>query len=146
MGFADDIRKFALKCTRRHDDIAKNTVVKIAAALIERTPVGDSSYWVSPAPPGYTGGHARMNWNHSTGAPAFSEILGVDPSGAASLARVMSSVAASKSGSVHYIFNSVPYFDRLENGYSPQAPPNGIIGLTVMEFNQHFEAATEVSK
>jgi hypothetical protein len=85
------------------------------------TPVGNPDLWQSPAPVGYVGGRARANWNidinvvdmtvtESTADPDASKALGV--------------TAKYKLNDTIYISNNLPYIDRLNDGWSSQAPTN----------------------
>jgi len=141
MSFSLDISNFTKKCSDNSDQLARKVVLEVGKSVIEKTPVGDASYWQSPAPKGYVGGHARGNWSHSEGALDTKEFDVVDPSGNTSNARILSSVPGKAGGKVHFIQNSVPYIQRLEDGYSRQAP-NGMVGLTVIEFQSIFNKAT----
>jgi hypothetical protein len=134
MGFADDIAKFAKKCGTNADLVVRKTVLDIGKSLVEKTPVGDPEYWQSPPPKGYVGGHARANWTHSTGARVVQEIDGIDKSGSITNGRIMSGIPMKAAGKVHYIQNSVPYIQALEDGHSRQAPN----GIKIM-LDYHFE-------
>jgi hypothetical protein len=57
----------------------------------------------------------------------------IDPSGAASNERIAETVPQKAAGMVHYIVNTTPYMQRLEDGWSKQAP-NGMVALTVVAF------------
>jgi len=147
MSFSDDIRKFVQHANGNGDKVVRKVVLDIGTSLVEKTPVGDASYWQSPPPPGYVGGHARANWAHSEGTRVIQEIEGVDPSGAGSLARISSSVPVNAAGKVHFIQNSVPYIQALEDGHSRQAAgPNAIVGRTKVEFQDMVRQATDSLK
>lgn len=133
MSFALDIQKFAKKCGKNADQVTRKTVLDIGTSLVEKTPVGDAAYWKSKPPKGYSGGHARGNWSHSTGTFEVREFDVIDKDGSISNARIMASVPQKAAGLVHFIGNSVPYIEPLEDGHSRQAP-NGMVGLTVTEF------------
>lgn len=133
MGFSEDIAKFVKKTKGNDDLLVRKTVLDVGKRLVERTPVGDAVYWQSPPPPGYTGGHARANWQHSIGAPKILELSGTDKDGSATVANILTSMANNGAGPDHYITNSVPYIVPLEDGHSRQAP-NGMVGLTIVEF------------
>ena len=141
MSFSDDIKKFAQKAMSNSDKVIRTVCLDIGTSLVEKTPVGDASYWKSKPPPGYVGGHARGNWSHSEGAQVIQEIEGVDPSGGGSINRIAASVPIKAAGKVHYIQNSVPYIQALENGHSRQAP-NGMVELTKIEFQDFVRNAT----
>jgi hypothetical protein len=140
MGFALDIQNFAKKCGTNADLVIRKTVLDIGKSLVEKTPVGDAEYWAHPAPPGYVGGHARANWSHSTGNQVIQEFKEIDATGSTSNNRIAASVPANAGGKVHFIQNSVPYIERLEDGHSRQAP-NGFVELTKIEFQDHINNA-----
>jgi len=142
MSFTDDIANFVKKANGNSDQVVRRTVLDIGTRLIERTPVGDATYWKSKPPPGYVGGHARSNWQHSTGAPIVSEVPGIDADGAVTVEKIAASIPAKAAGLVHFIANSVPYIIPLEEGHSRQAP-FGMVGLTVVEFGGIVNAAAQ---
>jgi len=133
VSFSDDIAKFAQKAANNADVLVRKTVIDIGTRLVNRTPVGDANYWKSPPPAGYVGGHARANWSHSEGELNTREFDTVDASGGASTSRIAASVPKKASGKVHFVQNSVPYIQRLEDGWSRQAP-NGMVAVTKVEF------------
>jgi hypothetical protein len=141
MSFTDDINKFAQKCGSNADLVVRKTVLDIGKSLVEKTPVGDPLYWKSKPPKGYSGGHARANWTYSVGARVIQEIDGIDKSGSITNGRIMASVPQKAAGLVHYIQNSVPYIQELEDGHSRQAP-YGMVGLTKIRFRNIIDRAT----
>ena len=140
MSFAEDINKFVQKVGSNADLVVRKTVLDIGRSLVEKTPVGDADYWKNPPPPGYVGGHARANWSHSEGTQTVQEFSGVDPDGSTSNNRIAASVTEKAAGKVHFIQNSVPYIQALEDGHSRQAP-NGFIALTATEFQDVIQKA-----
>jgi len=140
MGFSEDIAKFAQKAGSNADKVVRKTVLDIGTSLVERTPVGDASYWQNPAPAGYVGGHARGNWAHSEGAQVVQEIDAIDPTGGLSINRIAASLPIHAAGKVHFIQNSVPYIQALEDGISRQAPM-GFVALTKIEFRGIIQRA-----
>ena len=141
MSFSDDIRKFVQKAGSNADKVIRTVCLDIGTSLVGRTPVGDAKYWKSKPPPGYVGGHARGNWSHSEGTQVIQEFEGVDPSGGKSINRIVASIPIKAAGKVHYIQNSVPYIEALEDGHSRQAP-NGMVALTKVEFQDMVAKAT----
>ena len=142
MSFALDIQKFAKKAGDNADLVVRKVVLDIGRSLVEKTPVGNPDLWQNPdnKPEGYVGGHARANWSHSIGAQVIQEFDVVDATGNASNERIASSLPINAGGKVHYIQNSVPYIEALEEGHSSQAP-NGFVGLTVIEFQDYIQKA-----
>lgn len=131
-----DISSWAKKAEGRLDQITRKVVLDVGTRLVMRSPVGDPSIWQSAAPKGYTGGHFRGNWQYGEGFIPQGALATVDKSGRASIARLKPS--AKPGGKVHYIVNNLPYAMALERGHSKQAP-QGIVGLTVMEFRPIVE-------
>lgn len=142
--FELDIQKFAEKCGKNANMVVRKTVLDIGRSLVEKTPVGNPDMWQNPdnKPDGYVGGHARANWSHSIGEPVIQEFIGIDPSGSATNARIAASIPGDAAGKVHYLQNSVPYIEALEDGHSQQAKgPEAIAGRTVIEFQDIISRA-----
>ena len=142
MSFALDIQKFAKKAGDNADKVVRKVVLDIGRSLVEKTPVGNPDLWQNPdnKPDGYVGGHARANWSHSIGALVNQEFKEIDATGGASIDRIISSVPVKAAGKVHYIQNSLPYMQALEDGHSTQAPA-GIVAVTEVEFHDYIEKA-----
>ena len=142
MTFALDLQKFADKTKGRADDAVGAIVIGLASRLDERSPVGDATYWISPPPRGYVGGHFRANWQLGVETLPTTEIPGVDPSGEATLGRIVAAVPDEAAGKVYFLANNAPYARRLEEGWSRQAP-QGLVGRTVVEFEMIVREAVE---
>lgn len=140
MDFGDQLREFAEKVDVRTSAVVKKIVFDIGTKLALKTPVGDPDYWKSPPPPGYVGGRARGNWQYAINAPNVFNDSPIDKSGASVASHIGAAMPHNASGIVHYITNSVPYIERLENGWSRQAP-HGMVNLTFMEFDPIVRAA-----
>jgi hypothetical protein len=142
MTFALDLKKFADKTDARVNAVVRKVIMDVGTSVVLKSPVGDANYWKSPAPAGYVGGRFRGNWQYGLGAinPLTSEA--VDPTGAPTISAIVGKVDETPAGQVHYITNSLPYADRLENGWSRQAP-NGMVNLTVLEFQPIVDAAAK---
>lgn len=99
------------------------------------------------APPGYTGGRFRGNWQVSFDAPATDETGRVDKTGNLTKAAGNYTLSLFKVGmKAIYFCNNVPYAYRLEMGHSSQAP-GGMVRITAAEFQRFFEEAVrEVTK
>ena len=142
MSFALDIQKFAKKAGDNADKVVRKVVLDIGRSLVEKTPVGNPDLWQNPdnKPDGYVGGHARANWSHSIGVQVIQEFDVVDATGNASNERIASSLPINAGGKVHYIQNSVPYIEALEDGHSTQAPA-GMVAITQTEFQDYIQKA-----
>lgn len=93
--------------------IAVSNKIQVAAVnefvsrVTARTPIGDPSLWKTPAPAGYKPGTLRASWSTE-----FKEQSGI----------VVATVS-----------NSQPYAERVEFGWSTQAP-EGMVRITVKEW------------
>lgn len=143
MSFAVDMTKWCKQTMPGNmEKIVRRVVVEIANRAIYRSPVGDPSYWINPPPPGYSGGQFRRNWTYGFNAAPVGFTQETDASGARTLADVVTAV--SRQSGVHYIANNLPYAQRIENGWSRQAPA-GIVGRIELEFSGIFAAAVAQS-
>lgn len=113
----------------------RGVLLEVSNALVTRSPVGDAKYWQSPPPPGYVGGRYRGSWQYSFGSPAVGETGRIDASGGPTLSEISSGIASSGYLGVHYLVNNVPYAERIENGWSGQAP-QGVMALVEIEIPQ----------
>ena len=99
------------------------------------------------APPGYTGGRFRGNWQVSFDAPTTDETGRIDKTGNLTKAAGNYTLSLFKVGMKSiYFCNNVPYAYPLEMGHSTQAP-GGMVRITAAEFQRFFEEAVrEVTK
>ncbi|MBS7440964.1 hypothetical protein [Enterobacter sp. 120016] len=99
------------------------------------------------APPGYTGGRFRGNWQVSFDALTTDETGRIDKTGNLTKAAGNYTLSLFKVGmKAIYFCNNVPYAYRLEMGHSSQAP-GGMVRITAAEFQRFFEEAVrEVTK
>jgi len=140
MSFTADLAKFCLKeAPQWVDGVTRKIVIELGNRAVMRSPVGDADYWISPPPPGYVGGRFRANWQYGFGSVPPGEIDAVDVSGSATISRITASSTGARG--VHYITNNLPYAQRLEDGWSRQAP-SGIVSLIELELPEIVRMAT----
>ncbi|WP_336192892.1 hypothetical protein [Providencia stuartii] len=88
------------------------------------------------APPGYTGGRFRGNWQVTFNSPADGETGRIDKSGRMTVSMGNYVLEHFKVGvNAIYFTNNVPYAYPLEMGHSKQAP-NGMVGITAENVSQ----------
>lgn len=133
MSFSLDLSAFTKKAGANADLVVKRVVAGMAESVIEMSPVGDGVYWKRPPPKGYVGGRFRGNWDYGFNAAPKQQFDVVDKTGAMSMGRVLMGLSAAPTAGIHYIANNLPYAERLENGWSRQAPV-GMVGVTVLKF------------
>lgn len=165
--FSLQIQKFIEKAGARADDVVGEVVTNLAATVDYRSPIGDPELWLynkgtSENPEythyltyrdadGYVGGRFRANWNLSIGAPDESTSDRTDTSpkdpdrGGARTGEITAIIPEQAAGNVYYLANSLPYAQRLEDGWSTQAP-NGIVSRTVVEFQSIVDDAVASAK
>lgn len=131
--FTLQLQQFADRTKEKADDLVGLVVVKIAERLDMRSPVGDATYWKNKPPKGYVGGRFRGNWQLGVASVPAGETGRVDPSGSATLGSIIAEIPEDAAGRVFYLANNVPYAQRIEDGWSRQAP-TGLVALTAMEF------------
>src|SRR5712672_706393 len=131
--FALNLSKFVAKAKGNADAAVRKIVLDIGTRIIMRSPVGDASYWKSPPPKGYTGGHFRANWQYGAGVIPGGVLAGVDAHGGPTIGKIAAKIPFVATGMVHYLTNNLPYAQRLEYGWSRQAP-HGMVGVTMVEF------------
>ena len=127
--FSDQLRAEAAAIDNALKDTVRVVAIECFGGVIMGTPVGNPSLWQSPAPPGYTGGTARANWQLTNGAPAQGEVATTD-GGTATRSAVISELPRLQFTGRYTLANNVPYIEKLENGWSTQAP-QGMVKLNV---------------
>lgn len=126
----------------------KVLAMHILRGVVSKTPVGNPTLWKHPAPKGYVGGHARMNWQVSLQAPVTGEIPGADATGFTATMTGLVTMAGAKAYQPIWITNNVPYILVLENGRGPvdgvmrgsAQAPHGMLGVTMQELRRDFGA------
>ena len=134
MTFALDLSKAIEKAKDKAELAVRKIAIDLFNDVIMMSPVGNPDLWKYPKE-GYVGGRFRANWNCSIGSPDTSTTESVDPSGSAATGRVTAVVLGYQLGEKSiYLCNSLPYAERLENGWSDQAP-QGMVRLSIIETN-----------
>ena len=105
---------------RRLDRIARRMTAGVEL-LVQNVAeeIGDAVVIYTPVDTGY----ARGNWRPSLNAPAGAPISVLDPTGQATVARIVAVARQYRVGQTLYIVNNAPYIGSLNEGSSPQAPP-----------------------
>ena len=94
----------------------------------------------------YTGGRFRANWQVGIGLMDTTTTEDTDAGGGKTLQRLSGEARRARAGNVVVISNSLPYAQRLENGWSKQAP-SGMVRLTIADLPglmaQHLRAIAQ---
>lgn len=146
MSFGLDLRAFQTKTSAKARAVVKKVVMDVGAALVMKSPVGNPTLWLNPsaAPAGYVGGRFRANWQYGYGSPDRSTSAKIDKTGGPTISAIIGEVNGHDAAGVHYITNSLPYAQRIEEGHSQRQAPSGVVRLTVMEFQPIVEAAARL--
>lgn len=145
--FEVDLAKWVEKVGGRVDEVVRDTIETLVFKIDERSPVGDATYWKSPPPAGYVGGRFRANNQLSVDERWLGSIATPDPSGAQTVGANYGRIPDEAAGHVYYIQNNLPYARPIEDGTaSPRQAPQGVYGLTAIEFNAAVENAVVKAK
>lgn len=122
MSFTDDLAKEADNAILAAQEVHRVTAIQLFSAVILSTPVGNPDLWQSEyIPVGYTGGSARANWQLSFDQPIDSTTSNTDD-GSSTANNIARKINSGKARDQYILSNNLPYINRLENGWSTQAP------------------------
>lgn len=140
--FSLDISRFVEKAQGRIDLVVQKVTLDVFRSVIMMSPVGNPALWKNPesAPEGYVGGRFRGNWIADIGNYSTNILNNFDKSGNETIKKVSAIVARGKSGGVVYLVNNLPYAQRLEYGYSMQAPA-GMVRTTIANYQSYINNA-----
>ena len=123
-GFTLDVKNFVEKAKKNPETVARQVSFKLFSAVIKASPVDT--------------GRFRMNWQ-TAGAVAPSGVIdGTDKGGAAAIGDAASYIFAASDWNEFTLTNNLPYAERLEYGWSNQAP-QGMVRVNVARFNTLLE-------
>jgi hypothetical protein len=130
------------KVLEASEKIINATVLEMYKSIIDRTPVGNPSLWKYPAPKDYNPGTLRNSWQIS-----FSKTLRNTQGQFASAGQISNSggvslkINSDNSNVGVMIYNNQPYAQRVETGWSTQAP-SGMMRITVAEYTSLINGNT----
>lgn len=119
MSFALDVSKFVEKAKKNPEKVTRQVSIKLFSAIIKASPVDT--------------GRFRMNWMASGGTPAFGVTDATDKSGNTATGNATSFVLKASDWREFTLTNNLPYAQRLEYGWSQQAP-QGFVRVNVGRF------------
>lgn len=97
--------------------VVKGTLIGMGTRIIKRSPVDT--------------GRFRGNWQFTIGSPAIGNTANTTPP----TSDLMAKANALEAGMVFFMTNNLPYGERLEFGYSNQAPA-GMVRVSLAELEQ----------
>jgi len=149
MTFSSDIKEFAEKTNRNIEDVRANAAIKIFGDIVKATPVGHSKWWApvngkpAKAPPGYTGGRLRGNWQTSLNSTIDSTIANIDANGSETINKMTAVVAVAKGEDTIFMTNNLPYAVPVEYGHSKKQRPMGMMMVSITGWNNAIKAALQ---
>lgn len=117
--FSDDLERFTKKALTRAETIHRKVGIEVASAVIRKTPVDT--------------GRARANWLPSLGYSRDDTKETFDKSGQVAVGAATQTFSGAKLEQTLWLSNNLPYIQRLETGYSKQAPA-GMVAVTIAEW------------
>jgi len=121
MSFTLDVSKFVEKAKKNPEKVMRQVSIKLFSAIIKASPVDT--------------GRFRMNWMASGGTPAAGTTDATDKSGNIAIGNATSFVLKAANWHEFTLTNNLPYAQRLEYGWSKQAP-QGMVRTNVSRFQQ----------
>ena len=122
MSWDSDWKKIESKMARNLNQGIRATLFEVSTAIIKDTPADT--------------GRARGNWQASISRGATKEIaVNNQRSGEAKAIAEVDQTVSVAVGDLYYLTNNVPYIERLEFGWSKQAP-SGMVRKNLQNFNR----------
>lgn len=119
--FTLDIQAFVAKAKKNPETVMRSVSLKLFSAIIKASPVDT--------------GRFRGNWQTTGVTPATGLIAGVDPTGNKAVNSAATFITNAPGWDTFTLTNNLPYAERLEYGWSKQAP-TGIVRVNVVRFQQ----------
>lgn len=119
--FTLDIQAFVAKAKKNPETVTRSVSLKLFSAIIKASPVDT--------------GRFRGNWQTTGVTPATGLIAGVDPTGGKAVNSAATFITNAPGWDTFTLTNNLPYAERLEYGWSKQAP-TGIVRVNVIRFQQ----------
>jgi hypothetical protein len=120
------VANFIKKAKKNPELVVRQVTIKLYSQIIMASPVDT--------------GRFRMNWQVSNNKPATGVLIADDPSGSRAIGRMTAYVTTSEEWENFCFTNNMPYADRLEYGWSRQAP-QGMVRITVSRFQRLLNEA-----
>lgn len=125
--FGLDIARFVEKAKAAPEQVVRKVGLDLASRVVLRSPVDT--------------GRFRANWNVAFGRVDTLTTPSTDKTGGKTIERVRVQLNGWTPGQDIYLTNSLPYAIPLEYGWSKKQAPNGMVRITVAEFQTFVNAA-----
>lgn len=131
------VNEFAGKSKAKVERGVKKAVIKTFAEIIKTTPVGNPDLWKSKKKPiGYVGGRARNNWIIDS---EVNRSIQLDPDKSKGSPYVTNNVKGKNIFKAPlYLYNNLPYINKLEYGSHSQQTPKGMVRLALLKWRKQL--------
>ena len=119
--FTLDVQAFIAKAKKNPETVMRSVSLKLFSAIIKASPVDT--------------GRFRGNWQTTGVTPATGLVAGVDTTGNKAVNSAATFITNAPGWDTFTLTNNLPYAERLEYGWSKQAP-TGIVRVNVIRFQQ----------
>lgn len=140
LSFALQVDEFVKRAKLAPDIVVRKVALGIHRDIVLGTPVGNPDLWKGPAPAGYVGGRARASWGVGLNRYELVEADITDKSGTQTILRAAARLNTYRPGDSVWIGSGLPYMERLEFGWSRQAPA-GMVRIAIARWNDHLTRA-----
>lgn len=151
MSFASELSAEITAIRKANEEVIKVTAINLFSSIILSSPVGNPDLWVwkhptkgyvdyvsyKGYPEGYVGGAFRSNWYLTFDSPSNQW----NENNIISQQQKINEIGGIATGGVrdkYILANNAPYAQRLENGWSTQAPAGSIVQANVSKANANF--------
>ena len=124
MGLHSDLQRIAQRNKQKAVKVMQNSLMRIGGKIVVMSPFDQGIF--------------KGNWMAAYGSPDTSTTDAADKTGASSIGRLKSKVEVLQGGMIFYFTNSMPYAERLEYGWSEQAPA-GMVRVSVASWQSIVE-------
>lgn len=125
--FVAELEAFSEKTFAALDSVFQEVVVDLGTSVVRLSPV--------------LTGRFRGNWQLTVDSPANFSLVTTDPEGDNTLAEIKQRASLLKSGQIAWLANQLTYGQLIETGdHSPKAP-QGVVGITAVNFLAMVEDA-----
>jgi hypothetical protein len=121
VSFTSDLKKFQVSFSEANDEMIQGIEIALFSAVILDSPVDT--------------GRFRGNWQATINTPATGTLTTLDPSGQKTTGQIVTFTEGLSGGRITYLTNNLPYAQKLEYGYSGQAP-QGMVRRNAARFQQ----------
>ena len=119
--FTLDVQAFIAKAKKNPETVMRSVSLKLFSAIIKASPVDT--------------GRFRGNWQTTGVTPATGLVAGVDPTGNKAVNSAATFITNAPGWNTFTLTNNLPYAERLEYGWSKQAPV-GMVRVNIARFQQ----------